>query len=606
MLSPSQKQAVCHKNGPCLCLAGPGAGKTTVLTKRIAYLIQEEKVAPEEILVITFTRAAAVEMKERFSSLVEEGALVAFGTFHSVFWKMLREEREYRETELLTGKRKLQILKEVLASCHIQVDAEDGLKTLERELSFLKNSRTEPKDYIQTSFFGEDIIKLWEHYGARLGAYHLMDFDDILCQTLRLLQRDKVFLEKWQRRFRYVLIDEVQDMNALQFAIVRLLALPQNNLFVVGDDDQSIYGFRGGNPKIMLTFSDYYPNAKVVTLQENYRSGREIVASAGRLIRHNSQRLEKSITSVRQEAGVIEVLNFLDESEEAVGVCQTIERLIKNKVAPEQIAVLFRNHAQVAPLAVAMRQCHIPFYTKERFINPYEGGVVLDIMSYFRLTGEVIHRRDIYRVMNWPNRYLARTSVEREWTTFGAWMGYYNDQLWLRERIEALERDVRFFAKLSGQGALLYILKKMGYESYMKEHAKSKEDLEEAKAQLALVQGLVKDTKSPIEALGKWEESHKIAESLQPAAQEEGVALLTLHSSKGLEFEQVFILDVVEGICPSKKADSVEKLEEERRLFYVGMTRAKRKLWLIVTAQMAGDEDKKYRPSRFLTELERR
>lgn len=604
MLSLSQKLAVSHGDGPCLTLAGPGSGKTTVLTRRIRSLIREKGISPEKILVITFTKAAAMEMKERFDSLMEQSAPVVFGTFHSVFYGMLRGERYFQGYQLLTGKQKYEILREVAAACKVVIEQEDAFEIMEKEISFIKNAMISSKDYSEKSFFGQDICKLLEHYEARKVSYRLMDFDDMLSRTLDLLERNKEFRAKWQERFSYLLIDEVQDMNLLQYRAIKILAEPENNIFMVGDDDQSIYGFRGANPKIMQSFFADYPNGKQIFLQENFRSGKCIVEAACRLIAHNSERFDKTIVASSQEIGKIETEGFETWEQEIDAICLKLkERHLKGQNY-DGMAVLFRNHSGAWDLMEQLREEKIPFVIKEKIPNPYLHPVVLDLISYLRLSTGMLHRRDLFRVMNAPNRYLSRSSVAREWISFDNWKEFYREQPWIYERIELLERDMKFIRQLSGAGALMYVRRKIGYDSHLEKKARSKEELKHWLEVADSLSRLAKGTKNVGQLLRKWEEEKSWADTyaLQEMSQKkEGVHLYTLHGTKGLEFDEVFIIDCNEENIPSGKADTPEKIQEERRLFYVGITRAKKTVYLYYLKETL---DKKNRPSRFLLEMQ--
>ena len=325
MLSPSQEEAVCHGSGPCLTLAGPGSGKTYVLTRRIQHLITKGGVPPEQILVITFTKAAALEMKERFIGLMGQEYPVVFGTFHSVFYGMLRREPGFRTYRLLDHKSKQAILKEtayvVKMSC-----AEDDLMHMEQEISYIKNTMVALAEYASPYFPNEKIIKLYEHYEARKEVYHLLDYDDLLVKTRELLYKDPSFLSKWQKRFSYLLLDEVQDMNALQFEIIRLLALPDNNLFAVGDDDQSIYGFRGARPDLMFSFENYYPGVKILQLRDNYRCKARILQASLALISHNEIRFTKEILGQKEGKGNLEVVSLADKKAETAYLVQILKQ----------------------------------------------------------------------------------------------------------------------------------------------------------------------------------------------------------------------------------------------------------------------------------------
>lgn len=567
-------------------------------------MISEEGVRPENILVITFTKAAAIEMKERFSSLMGEDAPVVFGTFHSVFLQMLRQERRYRGYELLTGKRKYEILKEVLASCNISLESDEELDTLEKEISYVKNSKVSLAEYSKESMWGEEFLEIFEHYRARKESYHFLDFDDLLTGTCEMLKQDKSFLEKWQKRFTYILVDEVQDMNAVQYEAIRLLALPENNLFVVGDDDQSIYGFRGANPALMLHFKEDYPEARLIRLGENYRSGRKIVEAAGRLISHNANRFDKAVECRSKEEGICREIACDSREAEAVAIQETLRHWRDEGVVYTDMAILFRNHVHCQTLVDKLSVAGIPFFLRDRAKNPYQHQVMLDLVSYLRLGSKMLHRRDLYRVMNRPNRYLSRASVGAEWISFEHWKSYYRQQPWLYERLEQLERHVDFYRKLSGSGAVKYIRKVVGYDAYMEQRAKNPEERKQWMQVADSLEALAGDGISVKGLLEKWEENCRMFERLNADAgkkHKEGVGLYTLHSSKGLEFERVIILGCHEGSIPSGRAKTEAQTEEERRLFYVGITRAKRELVLTYLLQ---ENEEKISPSRFLGEMQ--
>ncbi len=594
MLSTSQREAVTHNQGPCLTLAGPGAGKTLVLTERIRYLLDEVGVNPEQILVITFTKAAAKEMQERFFAMIGESAPVCFGTFHSVFFMMLKKEKAYQNRKLLFGKEKIAVLKEVFANAKVEVTADDSYVQLEKEISLMKNTMTLPEDFVAKSFFEGDFLKLYEHYESRKSAYQYFDFDDLLTVTLDLLEHNEKFLHTWQNRFSYILIDEVQDMNNLQLEIIKLLALPENNVFLVGDEDQSIYGFRGANPMIMMQFSSWFPEGKCIPLTDNYRCRPEILTAANTLIAHNTSRFGKEIIPNRESGGSIEICGFDTVDEQLQGIATFLK-------SETNAAILSRGHLSLQMMAMVLEKHKIPFYMKERLPNILEKDVCADVMAYLRLTSDVLNRKDLYRVMNRPNRFLARASVAKEWTTFATWKSYYKEQSWLYDRIELLEKDLAFFKKLSGTGALLYLRKKIGYENYLREVSHSKEELDDKLAQYAMCEYIAKDAKNVAELLEKLEEAKWVLSKEQKADTKEGIALMTLHGSKGLEFDTVVIMDCNETVLPTKKAVTKELIEEERRLMFVGITRAKEKAILTYARTKEGE---KISPSRFLKEIQ--
>ncbi len=604
MLSPSQEEAVCHGSGPCLTLAGPGSGKTYVLTRRIQHLITEGGVPPEQILVITFTKAAALEMKERFIGLMGQDCPVVFGTFHSVFYGMLRQEAVFRSYRLMDHKSKQAILKETAYAVHTSC-AEEDLLHMEEEISYIKNSMVALAEYASPYFPNDKIIKLYEHYEARKEVYHLWDYDDLLVKTGELLHKDPAFLRKWQNRFSYLLLDEVQDMNALQFETIRLLTLPENNLFAVGDDDQSIYGFRGARPDLMFSFKNFYPEVKIIQLQDNYRSKAKILQASLALISHNEMRFAKEIHGRQEGQGDLEVMTLANKEEETAYLVQILKQ---EKAAGKDwgdMAILYRNHAQIGSAIEVLQKEEIPFYVKDAMPNPYKHFVMLDLIAYLRLCSPLLHRSDLFRIMNRPDRFLQRASVTREWMTFEAWKHFYQDQPAMQRTIEKLEGDMIFLRSLSGPAAITFICKRLGYDAFLKKRARDDEEYQKWQASITLLKETAKNTRTIGQIIEKWEQKRDAIDRInqEKSLDKEGkVGLYTLHGAKGLEFATVIILDCNETILPSKKADSREKIEEERRLFYVGMTRAKENLYLLAVGQ---DQGKKMHPSRFLKEIEK-
>lgn len=600
MLHPKQQEAVCHVTGPCLCLAGPGSGKTTVLTRRIAHLILVEGVEPERILVLTYSKAAAMEMRERFETLAGTALPVVFGTFHSVFLGILRKEYGPDAFRLMNRKEKLRLLAETVQASGLEDSEEKTLLQLEREWSYRTNTMTKWDEDTDLIFSRETMERLYRDYEARKQACGLWDFDDLLTKTRELFANHPAALQRWQRRFSFLLIDETQDINALQFEIVRLLALPENNLFLVGDDDQSIYGFRGATPEVLLRFESLYPEGKKIVLGENYRCAVPIVEASRRLIGHNQERFPKKLSAKKAEGWICE-REMADEEEEEKGVADLLETW-GNEIGYDGLAVLYRNHRQALGLAELCRKRGIPLHIRDMSGNPYTHWVILDVIAYLRLATGCLQRRELLRVMNRPDRGISRASVEKEQIAFPSWRTFYENQPKVAEAIEKLERDLRFLSGLSGKAALLYIRRQIGYERYVRQEAQDQEGWQQA---FTLLELLAEDAVNSRQFLEVWEEAAAFWEAQNEkrncAEREKGVAFLTLHGSKGLEFERVVILDCNEGVLPSDKAVTQAQVEEERRLFYVGLTRAKEGLCLCHCRYRRGE---KKSPSRFLKEMQ--
>ncbi|MBQ2088737.1 MAG: ATP-dependent helicase [Lachnospiraceae bacterium] len=603
MLNESQQQAVEHVDGPCLTIAGPGSGKTYTLVRRIAHLVMDCNILPEQILVITFTKSAAIEMRERFRNYVSADMPVVFGTFHSVFYGILREELCRGKYQIITGKLKQNLIKDSIIKSGYTVESEDTVVAVGAELSFMKNNMVDLDHYKSRKFPDMDMVSVYRDYETYKRSYNYLDFDDMLSETLRLFRDREDVLRKWQRRFRYILIDEIQDMNQLQFDIIKELALPENNLFVVGDDDQSIYGFRGARPDIMLNLGDIYQDLKIIQLDRNYRSTNEIVEASQKLMGHNTNRFQKDIHAENNGSGCgIRILEVENKKEEITSIINEIKCRINNGEAPESFAVLFRKHSQSIELCQDMKKAGIDICIREKIQNPYEHFVAIDIMCYLKMASKILKRSDVIRIMNKPNRGLVRNSLEREWVTFDSWRNYYADNPRICREIDVLERDIDFLKKLSGEAAVNFIMNKIGYDRYLREISRNKEQYEGYLTLVDSMKYILKGARNLQEIISKYEMARDFMDKEIGDRYEEatGVNLYTFHGSKGLEFQNVYIMDCNEGVTPSHKAVDAETIEEERRMFYVAITRAKENLTLVVPKNYQGENLVK---SRFIGEM---
>ena len=607
-LSEVQQKAVTHRDGPMLVLAGPGSGKTMVLTRRVQYLTEYYHIPPGEILVITFTKAAAREMKERYLRLTGSAhTAVSFGTFHAVFFQILKLAYGYGAEHILREEQKYQFLREAVYKQKLEPDDEAELiGSIASEISKVKNDRVKLQEYKATSCNTKSFIAIFNEYDNRLRRSNKIDFDDMLVYCYELLKERKDILGAWQRKFRYILVDEFQDINQLQYDIVRLLAAPEDNLFIVGDDDQSIYRFRGARPEIMLHFEQDYPAAKRVLLDVNYRCSRLIVEGACRVIENNKQRFSKKIRANNQEGPPILHHRFRDQEAEYECVIDKIKTYREKGGSYRDIAVLFRTNTQPRKLVEELISEGIPFRMRDALPNLYDHWIVRDIFAYLHMAQDMkqgmVKRSDFLQVMNRPKRYLGRECLESEisWEALLAW---YDDKPWVCERIEKLEKDLKLCSHLSPTGALHYIRNIIGYEEYLKEYADYKGRKPE---ELFGILDELKELSSGFKTLAEWE-AHIVmirTELLKQAREREqntdGVALSTMHSSKGLEYRIVFIIDANEGITPHRRVLFEEDMEEERRLFYVAMTRAKELLYIFSVQKLYG---KKAEQSRFVEEL---
>lgn len=601
--SKAQTQAIMHKDGPMMVLAGPGSGKTTVITHRVQYLTKEYGIDPGDILVITFTRAAAEEMRERYEALTGGGSRVTFGTFHSIFFRILKLAYRYTADNIVREEQQMQFVRELAQTGGLEPEDENEFAaSILSEISSVKGERIALEHYYSKNCPDAVFRQLYAGYEEKMRRAGLIDFDDMMVLCLELFTERKDILSAWQRRYRYILIDEFQDINRLQYEIVRMLAKPEDNLFIVGDDDQSIYRFRGAKPEIMLGFERDYPGAGRILLDMNYRSTEEIVAPALRLIGENQKRFSKAIhTTGRHGKNVITKL-WQDPGEENLAIAREIQLYLQSGVRPGDIAVLYRTNAGPRFLMEKLMEYNLPFRTRDTVPNLYEHWISRNILTYIRIAMGSRAREDILQVINRPKRYISRDAMPDETVSFEKMKAFYAEKDWIAERIESLEGDLRAIARMSPLAAVNYIRQGIGYDEYLIEYAAFRrmrpEELLETADEL-------KESAAGFKTFDEWFahiEAYK-EELLRQAAQRrtetDAITLATMHSAKGLEFPIVYILDANEGITPHSRAMLDEDMEEERRLFYVAMTRAKTRLHVYAVRERY---HKKAEVSRFVWE----
>lgn len=604
----SQREAIRHKDGPMLVLAGPGSGKTLVITERTKYLIQECGISPSNILVITFTKAAATEMKERFSRLMDGKKYpVTFGTFHAVFFAILKHAYHYTADNIVREEQRIGCIREIVARHRLEYEDEmEFVQNILGEIGLVKNTGIDIAHYYSKNCAEEMFRRIYSEYHEYLYQHRLIDFEDMLIYTWELLCERKDILAAWQNKYQYILIDETQDINKMQYDIVKLLAGERQNVFMVGDDDQSIYRFRGAKPEIMLHFKDDFPEAKMVLLDTNYRSQENIVNSALNLISHNKERYGKRIQASREAGTAVEYALFESQRQENLRIIRDIAEAKERGGSYEDFAVLFRTNTQPRLLMEQLMEYNVPFRTKERVPNLYEHWIAKDIFAYVRIAMGSRERRDFLQIMNRPKRYISRDSLDEEYVAFDVWEWFYEEQPWVAERIRRLETDIKRLERMNPYAAINYIRKGIGYDEFLEEYA----DYRRIRVdELYDVLDELQESSKGFEEYDGWflhmEEYAKELERLYQNQQEigESVTLSTLHSAKGLEYETVYLIDVNEGIMPYKKAALDEDIEEERRMFYVGMTRAKKNLHLFSVKQL---NQKDADISRFIIESQER
>ena len=606
-LNHAQTEAVAHNKGPCMVLAGPGSGKTLTIAKRIEYLIMKHKVRPEEILVITFTKYAAWEMKNRTRSICGPSSYaVTFGTFHGIYYGILKWAYRLNQSNLLSDEEKYRILREILPGIDWDQEPEadeekDYLQELAIEIGNVKNNCMDIEEYEPVKYTTEKFRKLYRTYEETKKKYRKIDFEDMLIQCRDLFMKRPDILKKWQEKFQYILVDEFQDVNQAQYDVVRMLAAPQDNLFVVGDDDQSVYGFRGAKPGIMKEFMKDYPKARQILLDVNYRSSGYIVKGALRVIGNNKIRFEKKIEAFRKPDETVHVQEVKDPVQEAEYVLERIREYREKGVSYTEMAVLYRTNVDARAMSELMTEYQIPFVMKEHLNNIYEHFIALDMISYLRLSQGEYDRKYFLQIANRPNRYLTRESMKTGNVSYESLRRYYRDKDWMVDRIDQLEWDMKMICDKTPYAAIQYIRKRMGYDEFLKEYAAyrkiSSEDLFAVLEEIwqnSKGYGTIKEWFEHIESYGKM-----LKEQNKKNGEKEGVNLMTMHAAKGLEFDTVFVIEANEGSCPYKKATADEEIEEERRLFYVGMTRARKELMLCYVHRQY---DKERDPSRFLEE----
>lgn len=606
-----QKEAIMHRDGPAMVLAGPGAGKTYVITNRVKALIDEYGVKPEQILVVTFSKAAAVEMKERFEMLTGGRRLpVRFGTFHSVFFQILRLAYHYEVKDIATPALKYRFLEETFNETGYEVDdKKEFLSDIEKEISRVKGEGIEIDCYFSSACSAEIFQKMYRGYQEKLQRHRCLDFDDMVVYTYQLLKEREDIRRRWQAQFRYLLIDEFQDINRLQYETVCMLAEPENNLFIVGDDDQSIYGFRGAKPGIMLSFPKRFPDTKQIVLGVNYRCSDEIMKAAERLIGKNNERYEKHIVANKgkeQPVHMKKCENLPDEAEKIVAQIQLYQ---KEGIDYQEMAVLFRTNMQMRLLAGKLMEHGIPFTMRENLPNLFDTWMAKDIMCYLQLALGNRSREKFLKIANRPVRYLSRTAFTEPEVSFDKLRAYYavKNQDWMEERIWNFEYDLKNLAALSPYAAIHFIRKGIGYDEFLKIYADERNvnaddwfDVLDEMQEMARDKKSIAEFLSFVENYGDTLEEMRQKQKKQQVKEEPGVSLMTMHASKGLEFPVVFVPTLNEDIVPYRKAVQEGNLEEERRMLYVAMTRAKTYLHLSFVKERFHKEAE---PSPFLYEI---
>lgn len=599
----SQLKAVKHKSGPMLVIAGPGSGKTTVLTARIRNLIEEYSVNPANILVITFTKAAANEMKSRFNNMMGRSTNVTFGTFHAVFFMILRAAYNYSVDSIIKEDVRQNIIKQAIERSRLEPDdLNEMISNITGEISRVKTETIDINAYYSASCPEEEFRDIYKYYVKTLKKMGLIDFDDMLLYCHELLTTRRDILAKWQQKYQYILIDEFQDINKIQYDIIKLLAKPQDNLFIVGDDDQSIYGFRGSKPEIMLNFDKDYPDTDKVILDTNYRSTGNIVSAAGKVIAHNKVRFAKNINTVNDPGDKVDIIEFNTQAEEYEKIIDNIRKESALDGNYSDNAVLFRTNSTAAGFVRKLVEYSVPFVTRDGVPNVFEHWIARDVITYMNIAMGSRKRSDFLQIINRPKRYIGRDYLTDAEISFDNLEKYYEDKNWMIERVDRLKYDILAMASMSPYAMINYLRKGVGYDGYLDEYAQSHNM--QVRELYDVMDELMESARS-FKTFNEWfayidEYGTKLRESYAAMDKQNAVILTTMHSSKGLEYPVVYIIDANEEITPHKKAVFAPEIEEERRMFYVAMTRAKRRLNIYYARKRY---NKEIEVSRFVKEI---
>jgi DNA helicase II / ATP-dependent DNA helicase PcrA len=616
-LNEEQRSAAENTAGPCMVLAGPGTGKTTIIVHRLAQLIKSGKVNSENLLVVTFSKDAAAEMKERFvkfaiehkSATTRQISEITFGTFHSVFFKILRQYENYKLENLLDEGEKYITLKNIARKLQLDFSEDDDrIGDVISDIGYFMNTMADSVDYKPQSCTIDEFRAIFESYCTIKQKQNKFDYDDMLTECYYLLKNNKKVLEAVRAKFKYVLIDEFQDISPVQFEAIKLIAQPLNNIFVVGDDDQSIYGFRGAAPGILVEFEKLYPDCSKVILKNNYRSSKHILNCALALIDNNKNRYQKKLQPTKDQGSMPVIAIIKDFEDEARFIACKIKELNAAGKNLSDMAVIYRTNLQSRALIDAFMDHNISFIAADGAASIYNHWIFKDVIAYLLLAVGKGGEKELTRILNKPKRYISRDSIATALKYKGDFISNLITYCSLNVRqvnvLMDLQHSLKRMSTMKLKDAFKHIRGYIGYEEYLRDYASSKsinvrgllEALEEAES-------AVKNFNEINEFLQHIEEVEaKTKQARQKTNHQDSVRLLTMHKAKGLEFDAVFISGAVEGLSPYEGSESLnqESLEEERRLFYVAATRAKQLLHICVPKERYS---KQVKASRFVDEI---
>lgn len=614
-LNENQLKAVNHLDGPCMVLAGPGSGKTRVITYRIANMVVNKNIKPTSILAISFTKASSIEMKNRALSLSNDFRMnkVTYGTFHSVFFRILRYFENYNIESILDEKTKRIGLKNILKGLNIEnADDDETIGQVINEISYVKNELMDKRDFKSEVLTNDEFIKVYNFYEEYKQQMNKIDFDDMLIKTYELLKNNKAALDRVRSVYRYILVDEFQDINKVQFEALKLIANPSNNIFVVGDEDQSIYGFRGSRPDFLLEFEEYFSNTNKVLLDINYRSKGEIINIANRLIEKNTNRYEKVIKCGQGNGAKVNYISPEDSEEEAVYIAKDI----KNKVQEDyteytDFAVIYRTNIQSRALVDVFIDMRIPFVVKDSIVTIYDHWAAQDILAYLRIGVNPNSNKDWIRIINKPFRYISKDNlnlIKDEPDFINSLINKCDLHPKQVKTINDLDIDISYVKGLNPKNAISYIRTTLDYDRYILDYCANRK---------IKTNGLIEILNELESSATNFKTIQEYLEHIERVKSEivdnknnketDGVIFTTMHSAKGLEFKNVYIIGANEGTIPHEKSyeiDDEEKkndqIEEERRLMYVAITRAEENICISSPINKYG---KRVSKSRFVEDI---
>lgn len=582
-----QLKVINHISGPLLCIAGPGSGKTTSIIQRVVNMTNKG-ISPQSILVVTFTKAAAEDMKQKYYKQKDAKQGVTFGTIHSFCFSVLRKYNndKYNKDSILTDIEQRDFIRAKIRPLRIEwSDQEHIINSILGAISNIKNNGINPNSIEVDGCSNETFLAIYNAYEKFKAENNKIDYDDMLFITNQLFEKDHMLIDSWRDKFQYLIIDEFQDTNKLQAKILYDLAYPNNNICIIGDDDQSIYAFRGAVPEIMLNFEKQYPYCTKVILNKNYRSTPEIVASTKKLIEKNEVRFAKPLESTKTTEGEVQHLPFKNRDKEIAYIIKTLKSKQKDNISLNNIAILYRTNNQVPQLTQALVKANIPFYTYELVLSNYDHWIFRDIKLFKKVVDGTCTTNEFLSIINRPNKFVSRKILPIKYSEKGVIDSSFKLSTdWQKKKLYDQLSDwydvIHKMKEMVPSEFIQTIRKSLNYDKFIEKYA---EENRLDKSQFFDILDEIQDDSEPFEDYDAWMnfvqlELENFKEKMKHKTKDCSVSLLTMHRAKGLEWDEVFIIDANEDITPYYKAENSKEIEEERRMFYVAATRAKTKL----------------------------